>query len=167
MKKIKKIVSVVLVLASMLVATPLNAFAASKTWKPTASGTSYYFAISPSSTGTCKLNFTTAKGSLEVWDWGKTAPVYSVSVYGSYEIKIHEGTKTGKVIYDEDIYCSQKGSASFKAEKGKIYYVQIYFWRVSTTAESYAKWKKIDVLPQNLYKEECSWLKYPSITCTY
>ena len=98
------------------------------------------------------------KGYLDPNGWGKT-----VIVYGSYEIKVRDSN--GKVIYDEDAYCTSSKTIKFKVTKNQTYTVQVYFWNATTTAKSYYNKGKMTWKSGSLSQINGSrWWVLPSIT---
>lgn len=138
-------------------------------------GKSVYFYVKANS-ATYKIKFTCGKGELNYSgeDVMKPAPVY-----GAYQVKIYKwNTKTNKTVgscvFDKDIYNKSSYIASFKAQKGAYYRVQVYFWNATTTAKSY--WNK-DIINNPYYFTTLkgvyvgyygtpNWVKYPTIKAT-
>lgn len=138
-------------------------------------GNSTFFYVKANST-TCKIKFTCGKGKL---DWAGENLLENASVYGAYQVKIYKwdakkGSTVGSCVFDKDIYNKSSYTASFKAEKGAYYRVQVYFWVCKTTANSY--WNKgIIKNPYILttlrgvyvgYYGTPNWVAYPSIKAT-
>lgn len=135
-------------------------------------GNSTFFYVKASKT-TCKIKFTCGKGEL---DWAGENLLENASVYGAYQVKIYKwdtkkGATVGSCVFDKDIYNKSSYTASFKAEKGAYYRVQVYFWACKTTANSY--WNKgIIKNPYILttlrgvyvgYYGTPNWVKFPTI----
>ena len=138
-------------------------------------GNSTFFYVKASKT-TCKIKFTCGKGEL---NYSGEEIMKPAPVYGAYQVKIYKwNTKTNKTvgscIFDKDIYNKSSYIASFKAEKGAYYRVQVYFWVAKTTATSY---NNKGVLAKTLYLNSLDgvrigtyglpyWSKLPTIKAT-
>ena len=112
-------------------------------------GKSVYFYVKANS-ATCKIKFTCGKGEL---DWAGENLLENASVRGAYQVKIYKwdakkGSTVGSCVFDKDIYNKSSYTASFKAQKGAYYRVQVYFWNATTTAKSY--WNK-DIINNPYY----------------
>lgn len=175
MKKVfKGFISIIVIVATLL-SVSTAAFAASSVssvdCQPKTSvygGKSVYFYVKASST-TCKLNFTCGKGTLDWVGEGFGAK----KVYGSYEVKIYKwdtqkGAITGSCLFDKDIYNKSSYTASFNAQKGCYYRVQVYFWNAKTTATSYKN--KLVIIDTTSLSVGClgdpNWTSFPTIKAT-
>ena len=143
-----RLTAILLVIATIL-SLSVTAFAAksvsSVSCQPNDSngGKSSFFYIKANGTS-CKLKFILTQGFLNFGN------IFGRNVYGTYQIKIQkwDASKkcaTGSLVLDQDIYKSAPipnitttfTTKTFKTTRGSYYRVQVYFWRATTTADSY------------------------------
>ncbi|MBQ6119365.1 MAG: hypothetical protein IJK98_09045 [Clostridia bacterium] len=136
MQRIKKIVAVLCLVATILFCFSLAVSAAStKIHSGNEHGGNYGTTVKWKATSTGKKTITTSctKGMLYTGD--KT----HARVYGSYQVKVFDSANMKKPVADKDIYDSKNGSVTFNAVKGKTYVIKVWFWTASSTAKSYIK----------------------------
>ncbi len=175
MKTIKKVVAVFCLVAVVFSCFGVMASAAStKLHSGNKYGGTYGATVkwTATKTGSKTIKTTCTKGKLY------TGMYTHKSVYGAYELKIYDDA--GNLLTHKDIYDSKTGSITFHAVKGKTYTIKAWFWRASTTVESYLRKGHMTLSPFELkesYGEnnyygfsDSHWAKeygYPTITISY
>lgn len=103
-------------------------------------GSMYFYVKTGSSSSSRKIDLTMGTGTLYAVNWN-TGKVGSASVYGAYEIKVFYKNSSGNWVLEQDYDVYNKSSDTITCKKtNTVYKIQVYFWRVGTTFNSY--WNK-------------------------
>ena len=146
-KHISRLIALILCIISLTTIFVLPASAASSVSSvncqyssKSGGGSGYFYVKTGSTTKSRQVKLTMGTGTIYAIDWN-AGTMKTASVYGSYEIKVFYKNSAGKWVLEQDYDVYNQSSATITCnKKNTTYKIQVYFWRASTTFNSY--WNK-------------------------